>query len=216
MSTSVNLFFAVRPRLGKYKVGQWGFRCDDMIYWFEGRRIRFRREESSWQCAKTDSILHTVRAISHHRFRSKLNSIVTALLSTSRGNLFLKLSIDPEYHQILTETRFNIGNPPGSGSTESKADQSSESIWNHESPRKNMSSLSISMMLFPAINMRSCSIPHKRSWSSRLILRLSSSNLSHLQGSGELQGHEFCSYIAIPVLRFYCARWPDWLQEDQI
>ena len=191
MSTSVNLFFAVRPRLGKYKVGQWGFRFDDMIYWFEGRRIRFRRKV----VGSVRKQIQFYTPSEPYQFRSKLNSIVTALLSTSRENLSLKLSIDPEYHQILTETRFNIGNPPGSGSTESKADQSSESIWNHESPRKNMSSLSISMMLFPAINMRSCSIPHKRSWSSRLILRLSSSNLSHLHGSGELQGHASFAHI---------------------
>ena len=106
---------------------------------------------------------------------------MTALLSTSRGNLSLfKHSVDSEYHQSSIETRCNIWNPPDSVTNESRADQSSESIWNDDSSKNTMTNSSISMMLFPARNLSSCSIPHKRSRSSRSILRLNSSDLSVL------------------------------------
>ena len=123
---------------------------------------------------------------SHDTTLEKLNS--TALLSKSRGNLSSfelsnvasqssRFSLPVYHHQILTETRCNIGNAPDSVSTESKADQPSDLVRHEVSPRTSTSSLSCSRMLFPAINLSSRLSSHKRS-NSKLTLIASASNLS--------------------------------------
>ena len=59
-------------------------------------------------------------------------------------------------HSITTETRCNIGKAPHSFSTESKADQLSDLVWNDALSLLTKShSLSSSTMLFPVINFSS-------------------------------------------------------------
>ena len=90
--------------------------------------------------------------------------------------LAFRSSIHGPYNQyISTETRCNIGNAQAPVSTESKADQSSDSA---RSSSHTYYRLSSSRMLFPVINLSSLLRPHKGSQSSPTTVILRFRNLS--------------------------------------